>query len=269
MVLMLVFLTMSSTLHSVRAEIRVEAITSPSADVTLSFVQPGRIMQVLLKEGDTVKADQILVRQDDAVEQARLAQIKALKDNRSQLDANEASLAQKKVDLEKIVWARGRGAATVQEVDHATLDVTIAELQLDVANFDHEQNGRKYDEEKIRVDNMTLKSPISGMVEKVDVEVGESVNALIGVVRIVRTDPLWIDLYVPLAQAKTLKAGATAQVQFPDGLDNIVPGKVIFVAAVADAASSTLRARIEVPNKSNRSAGEHVTVVLAAIEKTD
>ena len=34
----------------------IAAVTSPSADVTLSFVQPGRIAEVLIKEGENVKA---------------------------------------------------------------------------------------------------------------------------------------------------------------------------------------------------------------------
>jgi len=37
-------------------------------------------------------------------------------------------------------------------------------------------------------------------------------------------------------------------------------GTIIFVAAVADAASGTLRVRVEVPNKTRRPAGEHVVV---------
>ena len=41
---------------------------------------------------------------------------------------------------------------------------------------------------------------------------------------------------------------------------SVTQGRIIFVAAVADAASGTLRVRIEVPNKARRPAGEHVLV---------
>ena len=37
-------------------------------------------------------------------------------------------------------------------------------------------------------------------------------------------------------------------------------GKVIYIAAVADAASNTRTVRVEVPNKALRPAGEHVKV---------
>jgi hypothetical protein len=42
-------------------------------------------------------------------------------------------------------------------------------------------------------------------------------------------------------------------------------GRVIFVGAVADAASGTLRVSIEVPNKTGRPAGEHVLVTFAGV----
>jgi RND family efflux transporter MFP subunit len=245
------------------------AITDPSADVTVSFIQPGRIAEVYIKEGDRVKAGQLLVQQDDAVEQAQLAQIKAESEDTTQIQASEASLAQKRVDLKKLKKAAERSAATELEVEHATLEAKIAELSLEVAKFQHEQAQRKYNEAKIRVDNMKLKSPIAGKVEEIYVEAGESVNALTDVVRVVRTDPLWIDVPVPSARARTLKHGQTASVGFPDSAENLVDGRIIYIAAVADAASGTLRVRIEAPNKSNRPAGEHVRVFFSALQNAD
>lgn len=240
----------------------VRAITRPSADITLSFVQPGRIAQVPFKEGDVVKAGEVLVRQDDAAEQVQLAQLKAQSDDVTQVRASEASLAQKKVDLEKLEKAAASNAATFLEVEHAKLDVTIAQLSLELARFEHDQAGRKYEEYRIRVDNMRLKNPVDGRVEKVDVEVGESANALADVVRVVQIDPLWIDAPVPLAEAIGLKTGVTSRIQFMESgkVTSTAEGRVIFVAAVADAASATLRVRIEVPNKAGRPAGEHVMV---------
>ncbi len=238
------------------------AITTPSADVTLSFTQPGRIANVHLKEGDMVHAGQVIVQQDDAIEQAQLAQSKAQAENTTQIQASQASLDQKKLFLKKLQKAAERGAATELEVERAVLDEKIAELSLKVAQFQHEQDQRKYEEAKIRVENMKLKSPINGMIEKIDVETGESINALADVAQVVRTDPLWIDVPVPLAKASALESGQNVTVAFPGPKDEQIEGAIIFVAAVADAASSTLRIRVEVPNKSVRPAGEHVRIIL-------
>ena len=241
----------------------IPAITNPSADVTLSFTQPGRIAKVCVKPGEQVKAGELLIQQDDAIEEAQLSQIEALSKNTTQIQASEASLAQKRVDLKKLEKAAAANAATELEVEHAKLEVTMAELSLALAKFEHEQNKRKYEETRIRVENMRLKSPIAGRVEKIEktqVEVGESVNALTDVIRVVQTDPLWVDVPVPLDTAAALKHGQIAVVEFSDSETLRIEGKVTYVAAVADAASSTLTVRVEIPNKAKRPAGEHVKV---------
>ena len=245
------------------ADAQIAAVTIPSADVTLSFVQPGRIAEIHFKEGQTVKAGDVLVQLDDDADQIRLAQLEADSHNLTHIQAAEASLAQKKVDLAKLEIAAEHNAATELEVEHAKLDVRIAELSLKVAQFDHEQAQRKYDEAKIQIENMSLKSPIDGSIEKIDVETGESVDALGVVARVVRIDPLWIDVPVPVANTRNLTCGNPARAQFVDPERISVDGTIVFIGAVADAASGTLRVRVELPNKSNRPAGEHVRVTFA------
>jgi RND family efflux transporter MFP subunit len=246
---------------SAAAGTEVDAITKPSADLTLSFVQPGRIAEVAVREGDRVKADQLLVRQDDRAELLRLEQLQAQSENLTQVAAAQASLEQRTVDLKKLEWAAERGAATELEVEHARLEVKIADLSLKLARFEHEQNGRRYREAKVRVENMRLKSPVAGRVETVAVEVGESVNVMEEAVRVVRIDPLWIDAHVQLSAARSVAPASRATVRFPGAEGSPVEGSVIFVSSVADAASATLRVRVQVPNRDGRPAGERVTVV--------
>jgi RND family efflux transporter MFP subunit len=242
------------------------AITSPSADVTLAFTQAGRVAEIYCKPGDSIKAGQLIAQLDDAVEQAQLERLKAESENMTQIQAGEASLAQKKVDLSKLEGAAARDAATELEVEHAKLDVRIAELSLQAARFQHEQAQRAYAEAKIGIERMKLRSPIDGRVEAVPVERGEAVNALADVVRIVQIDPLWIDVPVPLAKARLLTAEDKATVSFLNSNEPSVEGKAIYIAAVADAASGTLLVRVEAPNQSNRPAGEHVRVAFPPIQ---
>ena len=242
----------------------IKAITKPRYDITLSYVQPGRIAKVHFTEGAWVKAGQALVQQDDAVEQIKLAQLRAASEDTTQIQASEASLAQKRVDLQKLEKAAAQNAATELEVEHAKLSVKMAELSLQLATFEHEQAIRKYDEVKVQLEKMRLTSPIDGRIEKIHIEAGESINALTDVVRVVQIDPLWIDVPVPLIQAMDLATGKKARVLFPSPNRASVEGAIIYIAAVADAASGTLRVTIEVPNKSNRPAGEHVDIIFPA-----
>jgi Cu(I)/Ag(I) efflux system membrane fusion protein len=108
---------------------------------------------------------------------------------------------------------------------------------------------------------MRLKSPIQGIVEAIALEQGESVNALDEVMRLVRIDPLWIDASFPVAVAAQIRAGQTVTVQYSSEPKTRMTGKILHKAAVADAASGTLKARIEVPNKERRPAGAYVWVI--------
>jgi len=243
-----------------RGQVSTTAVTNPSADITLSFVQAGRIAEVFVKEGDSVEKAQVLVRLDDAVEQLRLVQIRAQAEDVSQIETAQASLEQKRVDLKRIEWAAEKGAATDLEVEHARLDVRIAGISLRVAQFENNQNRRKYEEAKVQLARMQLRSPVAGIVERVHVEVGESINGLAAVLRIVRIDPLWIDVHVPIAEAARLSHGQTASVAFTGTNPTTLNGRTIFLSVVADSASATLRSRIELPNPSLRPAGEQVQV---------
>lgn len=239
----------------------VRAVTRPSADVQLSFVQPGRIAEIMAFEGSIVLKGEKLIQLDDTVEQVVLAQILAASQDMTQILAGRASLDQKRLDLKKLEKAAAYRAATDLEVEHARLDVTIAELTLKMAEFEHDQAILKFKETQKRIEHMRLVNPINGIVEQISVETGESVNALDEVIRIVQIDPLWIDASVPLDIAKTLKDQQAIQVEFPLPQQEVIQGKVIYISSVADAGSGTLKVRVEVPNASSRPAGEHVRVI--------
>lgn len=238
-----------------------EGISAPSADIMLSFVLDGQVADVLVKEGDSVKAQQLLARLEDKAETIQLQQLKAQARDTTRLRAAEAELSQKRADLKKIEWAKGKGAATDWEVQHAKLDVEIAELSLQAAQLEHKQYKRRFRQAQTQLKRMRLVSPIEGRVEKTAIEPGEAAKALDPAIQVVKIDPLWIDLPVPLELVRQLSRGNIALVYFP-GVDPVKPveGKIINISGVADAASDTLRVRIEVPNPHARPAGERVMI---------
>lgn len=242
----------------------IEAITKPSADVTLAFPREGRVAEVLVKQGDLVQKGQVLAQLDDSAEQIQLEQLKAKADQMVKVKAAAAELAQKREDLKKLQWAKQKNAATDWEVEHARLAVEISAADLDLARFEHHQDSLRYQQDKAEVERFKIRSPISGRVELVDIEPGESPKPLTTVLRVVKSDPLWIDVAVPMDQTYTLKQGQAVTILFPAPDEHEQPhakGKVIYISGVADAASNTLPVRIEVPNPMNRPAGEHVFVV--------
>ena len=245
-----------------------EAVTKASADLALSFFRPGKIAEVLVKEGDAIKPGQLLVRQDDEAELIEVKGLKAQADDTTRVRAAEAQLAQKREDLKRYEWAAGEGAATQFEVEHARLEVVIGDLSLELARFQHEQDRFKYEQTKAQVDRMRLLGPITGKVEEIKKRAGESPNPQDVVMRVVSIDPLWVDAPVRLALGMGLKVGDRAEVVFTTAGREVVEGKISFVATVADAASGTLTVRVEVPNPKGRPAGERVAVNFSAAGPT-
>ncbi|MBN1973508.1 MAG: efflux RND transporter periplasmic adaptor subunit [Sedimentisphaerales bacterium] len=241
----------------------IPAFTKPCFDVTLSFVQPGSIAAINYKEGDTVQIGDILIKQDDGVEQIKLEQLKAESDNTTPIEHADITLKQRDVDLKRLKQA-GAAVTTPTEVEYADLNVQIAQLQLYIAKFQHEQAKKKYAEAQKQIDRMSLKSPIDGRIETIEKQVGESVNALDKVIRIVRIDPLWIDVAVPMAQTANLRNGGKAAVEFPEPRKMKEEGTIIFISSVGNAGSDTLTVRVQVPNKFNRPARENVSVTFPA-----
>lgn len=248
---------------------KVAAISRPSGDKTMAFVRPGQIAEFLVKEGDTVKPGQNLVRLNDEAEQIITQRLKAEAEDKIRIQASKAKLDQKRVDLKRIEQAKVKGVATDLEVENARLDVIISELEYKLQMFNGTQDHRKYLEAKVELEKMNLKCPTDTSdtpettyrVETVFKQTGESVDRLDEVVRIVRVDPLWIDAPVALADVRGLKlrVGQEAWVVFP-GQQDKAKAKITFIAAVADAASGTRAVRVEVSNSANRPAGEYVTV---------
>jgi RND family efflux transporter MFP subunit len=241
----------------------VAAITLPSSDVTMSFLRPGRVEKLAVKEGDRVEQGAELARLDDAPEQLQLAQLKFEAETDIRIKAAEAQLAQRRKDLDKTQKAFESRAATQLEVEQAQLEVTIADLSLALSRFEQAQAQRKYEEAKAQLSRMVLRSSVAGLVEKLYVERGESVDALAEVVRVVKVDPLRLEVAAPLSLLGAgLDENWTARIEFPDG--STAAGKIVFVGATAESASQTLTVKVEVANPAGRPAGEQVDVRFAA-----
>jgi RND family efflux transporter MFP subunit len=237
----------------------IKAITAPSEDLTLSFTRAGRLAKVLVRQGQKVRAGELLAQLDDSVEQKQLALLKARADNTAAIRAAQLKYQRAKAVLDKVQNAYTSKAAPQRELEDAQFEAAMAEIDVASAQLEHEQDVGKYEQTRLDLDRMRLASPADGEIERVIAKAGESVNTLAPVLRLVNVDPLWIDTPVPLDIGRRLAAGCKALVQLP-GQAAPAEGKVIHVSRVADPASQTLEVRVELPNPSTRLAGEHVTV---------
>jgi len=245
----------------------VEAITKPSADISLSFVQHGKVDKVIVSEGDHVSEGDLLASLEGQVEMVQYQLLTAKANDTTIIKIGQAELLQKKEDLLKMEEAYRNGAVTDWEVDHARLAVETALLEVELAEFEHAQDQLKHKEFKTALNNLHIRSPVKGIVEEVKIEKGESIQALAPIVRLVDIEDLLIDIAVPLSRAKSLGVNQKAVIKFADGEE--VQGKIDHIASVADSAANTLRINVIAPNPGKRPAGERVTVSFSDAENPE
>ena len=77
---------------NVGADEAVSAITMPIEDITLSFVQSGRVAKIHVKEGDLVQPGQLLVQLDDTAEQTQLLMLKEQSEDMTEVEGRRALL---------------------------------------------------------------------------------------------------------------------------------------------------------------------------------
>jgi RND family efflux transporter MFP subunit len=244
--------------------VEIEGFSAPSADATLSFIRSGQIIEVTVKKGDKIKAGQLLARLDDSLEKTKLSQLQEELRHEAKINVEKAKLTQKKKDLLSLEEAAKDGATSIKEVDTARLEVVQLEYSIKILYFEKSQLSKQIDEQKILQKQTQLIALEDGIVEDVSVERGESIERLNEIFRIVRIDPLWVEVNIPLDKSKKLKLGAELQVLFPnsDSKETIKKGKIIYRSSIADPGSETLRFRLEIENSGQRLAGERVKVRL-------
>lgn len=116
----------------------------------------------------------------------------------------------------------------------------------------------KVEELEEDISHYSLRSPINGIVEKLTIETGESFDNKEAHIRIVRLNPLWVEVQVDRKIAVTLSKNSKHKLVFDDGKEH--EAIINFISPLTDTASDTVRLRLEVVNSQRRLAGEKVSV---------
>jgi multidrug resistance efflux pump len=170
-------------------------------------------------------------------------------------------LASKKNSLARYEKMAKNSVASQEELREAQLAAALAEIKVQQAQQEQQQKKLQADRQKIKVDLMHLKSPIDGLVEKLNLGLGEVVDPNKPSCTVVKNDPLWVEIHLPSRQAAELGMGDTLPVQ-EDGKKLWADAKVIFLSPVADAASGTRLVRLAMPNPTGVPSGLQVSVKL-------
>ncbi|SEL08642.1 efflux RND transporter periplasmic adaptor subunit [Parapedobacter koreensis] len=185
-------------------------------DLTLLSELSGRVTRILVKEGSRVSRGQVLAVVDPEI---------------LSLDkqAAEDALQKLKTDYERYKSSFETGGVTKAQLDDIELQLRNAETRLQQANR--------------RVQDANIKSPINGIVNRRDIEVGAYLSAGTELFEIVDLSQLKLKVTANENQVVNLKVGdkvAIISSVFPDKEFN---GTVSFIAAKAD---NTLNYPVEI-----------------------
>ncbi|CAN5523358.1 hypothetical protein BH09PLA1_BH09PLA1_11780 [soil metagenome] len=245
----------------------VGGVTRPSQERKLSFSTQGVVAQAPVKEGDVVKAGQVILVQDDTIDKKELERLELTANSKARIEAAEADLAVKKAALKRKEDA-GPGGYNEAEMDEARNDVTLREKQLQVAREDQQEAKIKAEQQRHKVEKLSLASPIAGIVERLVVDVGEWADpqSRDGAAVVVQNDPLYLEVReLKSMQVAQLKMGQKFQVRYQDDADkpeNWQEAEVFYFAAVSDAQADTRLVKMRLTNPNGRPAGLWMVVKL-------
>lgn len=155
--------------------IRANRTVDISSDVT------GRVVELNVAEGDEVEEGEVLLRIDPTASQAALSRAEAaLAQARSQVSQQQASLLRAERDYERFngLWVRDSALVSRQQVEDAHSQMEVARATLESARQGVEQARATVEEARDRLAKTTIRSPISGRVTRLNIELGET--AVIG-----------------------------------------------------------------------------------------
>jgi HlyD family secretion protein len=227
-------------------------------DIDTKFA--GRILQLNVDEGDLVKPGQVLAVMDTRDLQASLKQYQEL-EQQAQHTLDEAKsnytqqqavvkFAQQQVD--RTSYLVPRGYATQETLDQQRQQFISAVAALGAADAraaaaQRAVNAASHQVElyEVNIADNSLVAPKEGPIEYRVANVGEVLAAGGKVFTMLDASYVYMDIYLPTAQAGRVRLGSEARIVLDAYPDHVIPAKVIFVASQAQFTPKTVETRDE------------------------
>lgn len=216
--------------------------------VDIAAKLPGRLKEVLVKEGDTVTLGQVLARMDTAELEADIRQAEAaVRQSEQQLDQSYALVAQRKSELafaeqqlERSLALVDKGYSTREQVDQrrAAKDTAIAALnsatsQIALSKATIEAAVARVESLKTNLADSTLRAPRAGRIQYRLALPGEVLGAGGKVLTLLDLTDVYMTIFLPTHDAGRLSLGSESRVILDAAPEYVVPASVSFVAADA------------------------------------
>jgi RND family efflux transporter MFP subunit len=226
-------------------------LIEPFQRIELRSSIEARIAAINVDRGAEVKRGQVLVDLDSAAERSAFeaARYRAVMDG--QINTAQSKLVSAKEKFRRRDQLVAEKFIAAQDRDDSLADMQVAEASL----VEAKDNRRLATIEERRLNDMLeqrrLRSPFNGVVtERLQhageiAQTGESARPIL---RLAQTNPLRVEVVLPVALYGTLKPGHKTSVETEAPLSGRYAATVTIVDRVVDSASGTFGVRLELPN---------------------
>ena len=261
--------------HTIVETVSASGKIYPVDEVKITPDVPGEVKELFVKEGDEVKAGQLLARINPKIYQSNLernqAALNASKANAASTDASleqmKAQLDKARTDLERSEKLNKDHVISVQDYSNTKAAYRNAQAQLDAAlqnkhaaEFNINSAEANMKESNENLSKTTIFAPMSGTVTQLSIEKGERVvgtSQMAGteMMRIANLDAMEVRVDVSESDVVKIHVGDSTHIKVDAYPDKIFLGMVTSVAnaskssgnATADQATTfTVKIRIEV-----------------------
>ena len=220
---------------------------------TVSAKVTGKVLEVLVEEGMTVAAGQLLAQLDDSIPRAQLelseSQHAAA---RAGLDEMRVQLRQAQLDLTRTRGLAERNLASQADLDRDTLSVEALNARLARTQQELNVAERSMAVQRQMVSDMQIRAPFPGVVIAKDAQPGEMISPVsagggftrTGICTIVDMDSLEVEVDVNEAYINRVYSGQPATIALNAYPNDPMPARVIATIPAADRNKATVRVRI-------------------------
>src|SRR5438094_2556826 len=207
---------------TVRDEIAATGQIEAVQSIDLRPEVDGRIVEILIREGQEVEQGTPLFKVDDAQLKAQVAQLEAQRDLAQQALARAKDLAQ-------------QNASSTADLEKAEAEARSAQAQ--------------YDLQRIRLDRTTVRAPFAGAVGQRYVSLGDYVTNSTKLVSLHTVNPQRAAFQVPERFARDLKSGQAVSFRVAAIAGRDFIGQVDFVDPIVQLPGRTILVKARVPNQ--------------------
>ncbi|WP_139855546.1 efflux RND transporter periplasmic adaptor subunit [Aequorivita sinensis] len=217
----------------------------PEVEVALSSEVSGEIIELPIKEGQTVEKGDLLVKINPDLIQAAVSQSQAgLQNVRAQLAQAEASKMNAQLTYERNKTLFEKGVISKSEWDKSVTDFDMAKANVKAAYYSVQSAAANVKQSVDNLSRTTIYAPMSGTISKLSVELGERVvgtaqMAGTEIVRVANLQKMEVEVDVNENDIVKVSVGDSTMVEVDAYLKREFKG---VVTAIANSAENALTA---------------------------